>query len=76
MDICVVAQRPAEDRKAAAQKAADTRAERYGDEVRLMLSFAVDLDCLCWWIECHYFSVLGADPLRQEMRGVLLHEGR
>lgn len=28
----ISAQRPAEDRKAAAQKAADTRAERYGDE--------------------------------------------
>ena len=35
VDICVAAQRPAEDRKAAAQKAADTRAERYGDEVKL-----------------------------------------
>ena len=41
MDFLVAAQRPAEDRKASAQKAADTRAERYGDEVNLV---AVSVD--------------------------------
>lgn len=36
MDFLVAAERPAEDRKASAQKAADTRAERYGDEVNFV----------------------------------------
>ena len=70
VNICVAAQRPAEDRQAAAQKAADTRAERYGDEVKLaavLLSSIFDLQSVLPF-ECQKLSAFSADPLRQEVR--------
>lgn len=72
MDFLVAAQRPAEDRKASAQKAADTRAERYGDEV---LFVAAVLSTSEIFVLASMLTTLRApaDPLRQEVKGGHLH---
>lgn len=69
---CLAAERPAEDRRASAQKAADTRAERYGSEVT---SFFWNTRYCTLWL-CtgqtqHSQSCLSADPLRQRMRAAI-----
>ena len=51
------AERPAEERQAAAQKAAQTRAERYGDEVS-------QAELCCWRYSCAEMKVLLLVPVQ------------
>ena len=77
MVICYAAQRPAEDRRASAQKAADTRAERYGDEVSTD-AFSPSLSAVCVLADGVFsiFPAVSADALRQGMRALGLKQRR